>query len=97
MNLKSAESSLTSSALLWERLMAQTRYGRYADGVESTMMRYVLAQHPTPGVLFDVGCEGGALVKGLCGLWVANPRDGCGQRSFAGLSITHSECPVRAG
>jgi SAM-dependent methyltransferase len=63
MNLKSAESSLTSSALLWERLMAQTRYGRYADGVESTMMRYVLAQHPTPGVLFDVGCEGGRWSK----------------------------------
>jgi SAM-dependent methyltransferase len=43
--------------------MAQTRYGRYADGVESMMMRCVLAQCPKSGVLLDVGCEGGRWSK----------------------------------
>jgi SAM-dependent methyltransferase len=43
--------------------MAQTRYGRYANSVESTMMLYVLGQCPRPGVLLDVGCEGGRWSK----------------------------------
>lgn len=55
--------SFGASELVWERLMAETRYGRYADGVESKMMRYVLARCPDPGVLLDVGCEGGRWSK----------------------------------
>jgi len=43
--------------------MAQTRYGRYADRVESKMMSYVLEHCPGPGVLLDVGCEGGRWSK----------------------------------
>ena len=53
------ESRFIPADLVWERLMVQTRYGRYADSVESIMTRYVLAQCPKPGVLLDVGCEGG--------------------------------------
>jgi SAM-dependent methyltransferase len=55
--------SFSSSELVWERLIAQTRYGRYADSVESKMVRYVLAHCPDTGVLLDVGCEGGRWSK----------------------------------
>jgi SAM-dependent methyltransferase len=44
---------------VWERLMHETRYGKYADRVESSMVAHVLARCPEPGVLLDVGCEGG--------------------------------------
>jgi SAM-dependent methyltransferase len=47
------------SELSWEKIMSHTRYGRYADGVESSMVNYVLDHCPTPGTLLDVGCEGG--------------------------------------
>src|SRR5579864_2046798 len=47
----------------WESLMSQTRYGRYADRIESQMIQYVLAEHTEPGVLLDVGCEGGRWSK----------------------------------
>jgi SAM-dependent methyltransferase len=57
------ENNIPSSELVWERLMAQTRYGQYADGVESKMMTYVLTRCPAPGVLLDVGCEGGRWSK----------------------------------
>jgi len=57
------ESGLSTPQLAWERLMAQTRYGRYADRVESKIMRYVLAECPAPSVLLDVGCEGGRWSK----------------------------------
>jgi SAM-dependent methyltransferase len=63
MRTSGANGSFSSSELVWERLMAETRYGRYADGVESKMMRYVLARCPAPGVLLDVGCEGGRWSK----------------------------------
>lgn len=49
--------------LAWESLMSQTRYGRYADQVESQMIRYVLAECTEPGVLLDIGCEGGRWSK----------------------------------
>jgi len=45
--------------LPWERLMAQTRYGRYADAVETTAILYALHHSTGPGVVLDVGCEGG--------------------------------------
>jgi SAM-dependent methyltransferase len=63
MSTSSTESNIRSSELVWERLMAQTRYGRYADGVESTIVRYALAKYSTPGVILDVGCEGGRRSK----------------------------------
>lgn len=52
-----------AARLSWERVMSQTRYGRYADGVESSMVAYVLDHCPTPGALLDVGCEGGRRAK----------------------------------
>jgi SAM-dependent methyltransferase len=43
--------------------MTQTRYGKYADGIESAMVTYALERCPAPGVLLDVGCEGGRWSK----------------------------------
>jgi SAM-dependent methyltransferase len=63
MSTSATESDFSSSELVWERLMAQTRYGRYADAVEGKMMQFVLAQCPAPGTLLDVGCEGGRWSK----------------------------------
>jgi SAM-dependent methyltransferase len=63
MNTSGADGSLSSSEPIWERLMAQTRYGRYADSVERKMMLYVLANCPATGELLDVGCEGGRWSK----------------------------------
>jgi SAM-dependent methyltransferase len=57
------DSTLTPPQLVWEQLMAQTRYGRYADGLESKMIRHVLNRCPASGVLLDVGCEGGRWSK----------------------------------
>lgn len=59
MGARTNHSFETSPELVWERLMAQTRYGRYADKVESRITGYVLGVCPTPGALLDVGCEGG--------------------------------------
>ena len=53
------ESVQAFSQLGWEKLMCQTSYGRYADRVESEMIKYVLHRHSEPGVLLDIGCEGG--------------------------------------
>lgn len=63
MRISGVDNTFSSSDLVWERLMAQTRYGRYADRVESKMMLYVLAHCPVPGALLDVGCEGGRWSK----------------------------------
>lgn len=49
--------------LQWERLMAETRYGRYADEIETHMVEYVLGERSTPGALLDIGCEGGRRSK----------------------------------
>jgi len=57
------DNRLTSPELIWERLMAQTRYGRYAHSVESKMVWNVLERSLEPGVLLDVGCEGGRWAK----------------------------------
>jgi SAM-dependent methyltransferase len=52
--------SLTDVDLLaWERLMAETRYGRYADEIESRLVSFALSKHSSRGVLLDIGCEGG--------------------------------------
>jgi len=58
MSTPSAESSFISSDLVCERLMAQTRYGKCADCVESKMIGDILAQCPKPGVLLDVVAKG---------------------------------------
>jgi hypothetical protein len=58
MSTPSAESSFISSDLVCERLVAQTRYGKCADCVESMMIRYILAQCPKPSVLLDVVAKG---------------------------------------
>jgi SAM-dependent methyltransferase len=52
-----------SSGLVWERLMTETRYGRYADRVEASMIEHLLSWASAPGVLLDVGCEGGRWSK----------------------------------
>jgi len=43
--------------------MAETRYGRYADAIESSMIAHALNHSATPGTLLDVGCEGGRWAK----------------------------------
>ncbi len=63
MNASAAGGDWTSPELSWERLMLQTRYGRYANQVESMMVEHVLTRYLTPGVLLDVGCEGGRWSK----------------------------------
>jgi len=45
--------------LIWERVMSETRYGRYADRIESQAVAFALSRCPAPGVLLDIGCEGG--------------------------------------
>jgi SAM-dependent methyltransferase len=51
--------SAATPQLPWERVMSETRYGNYADRIESTMVSRVMALCPEPGILLDVGCEGG--------------------------------------
>ena len=63
MTLSIAEEVDGCSQLVWERLMAKTRYGRYADAVESKMVFYALDRQRTPGTLLDIGCEGGRWSK----------------------------------
>jgi hypothetical protein len=75
MSTPSAESSFISSDLVCERLMAQTRYGKCADCVESMMIRYILAQCPKPGVLLEVRCEGETQVQGFFGPGMGSHRD----------------------
>ncbi len=48
-----------SVQLPWEDLMAGTAFGRYADRIERMMILHALSQFSEPGVLLDVGCEGG--------------------------------------
>lgn len=63
MNINATSYADPEPKLLWERLMSDTRYGRYADRVESSMIAYLLARVRQPGVLLDVGCEGGRWSK----------------------------------
>jgi len=62
-SVSSVEHSFSSCELAWERLMRGTRYGQYADGVESALLQYVLSKSAKPGALLDVGCEGGRWSK----------------------------------
>lgn len=55
----SSTTELHGAQLAWERLMANTAFGRYADSIENMMLAYVLDQCSQPGVLLDIGCEGG--------------------------------------
>jgi SAM-dependent methyltransferase len=63
MNTTALTQADPASDLLWERLMIETHYGRYADRVERSMIEHLLACSPQPGVLLDVGCEGGRWSK----------------------------------
>jgi SAM-dependent methyltransferase len=63
MNTTAITQADPASGLLWERLMIETRYGRYADRVERSMIEHLLVCSHQPGVLLDVGCEGGRWSK----------------------------------
>src|SRR5579864_7634394 len=51
------------AGLPWESLMSETRYGRYADGIESEIVSFALRKSCESGVLLDVGSEGGRRAK----------------------------------
>ncbi|MBX3437574.1 MAG: methyltransferase domain-containing protein [Planctomycetaceae bacterium] len=52
----------------WEE-MAQSRWGQYLSGIESTTLRLALEHFERPGEALEVGCEGGRWSRSLasCG------------------------------